>query len=74
MPHLDLITIFSGVEVEMPAAKKVHFEPTQKSEKLDRSNMRKLQKVQKQKMKRNDKFASKLSDHLEKALENFWQR
>merc|ERR1711935_930315 len=57
------------MEVEAPATKKVRFEPTQKKT-VDASDLRKVQKVAKDKMKRKDKFETKLSANFEKALGN----
>ena len=54
--------------VDFPAAKKVRFEPKTKS-KPEMSDLRKRQKAHKDKLKRKDKFETKLSDHFEKAFE-----
>merc|ERR1712147_150445 len=58
------------MEIEAPAAKKVRFEPTQRKAKVDASDLRKVQKVAQKKMKRKDKFETKLSANFEKALGN----
>ena len=54
--------------VDFPAAKKVRFEPKTKS-KPEMNDLRKRQKAHKDKLKRKDKFETKLSDHFEKAFE-----
>ena len=57
--------------VDFPAAKKVRFEPKTKS-KPEMNDLRKRQKAHKDKLKRKDKFETKLSDHFEKAFEGLW--
>ena len=55
------------LEVTFPEkTKKVSF--ASKTEKLEPGNFRKIQKVNKQKMKRKDKFETKLSENVERAL------
>ena len=54
------------IKVAFPEKKSVTF--AQKAEKVDPSNLRQLQKVNKRKLKRKDKFETKLSQNVEKAL------
>jgi len=59
-----------GMEIEAPAPKKVRFSAPVKT-KVDPKDLRQVQKVVKQKLKRKAKFETKLSENFEKALQDF---
>ena len=54
--------------MDIPAAKKVRFE-TRAKEKVDPTDLRKMERKRKQVNKRSEKLGGKLSDMLEKGLQ-----